>query len=183
VITGDAGILGPQVVAAARLAKHEYLLGIKGNAGRAHGIIKAYPWDKIEMTQENCAKGHGRKEFRSLKRISLSTLGSPEIFEKYQDISFTFLLTRLVKTTHTAKITEEVASFVGSQGLTKFSYPQIQAYARDRGIRSLSIGCEMSFCMTTIVLNQETTPQGCWQHFETQSLASEFVLLAPLRNF
>jgi hypothetical protein len=128
-------------------------LGIKGNAGRAHGNIEAYPWDKIEMSQENYAKGHGREEFRSLKRIRLSTLGSPEIFEKYQDMGFAFQLTRLVKTTRTGKITEEVAYFVGSQGLTKFSYPQIQAYARDHWKQ------ESFHWVRDVVLDEDDCPQ------------------------
>jgi hypothetical protein len=79
------------VVTATRKTKHEYLLGIKGYAGGADGIIEVYPWDKIKMSQENYAKGQGREEFRSLKRISLSKLGPPEIFEKYQDMGFAFI--------------------------------------------------------------------------------------------
>lgn len=107
VITGDAGILSPQVVSAARAAKHEYLLGIKGNAGKAHDVISSHPWDRIEKSHETYSKGHGREEFRSLKRVSLASLGSPEVFKKDKDMGFSFQLTRLTKTTRTGKITEE----------------------------------------------------------------------------
>jgi predicted transposase YbfD/YdcC len=177
VVTGDAGILSPQVVTAARAAKHEYLLGIKGNAGKAHDIISAHPWERIARSHENYSKGHGREEYRSLKRVSLASLGSPEAFEKYNDMGFAFQLTRLVKTTKTDKITEEVAYFVGSEGLAPFSYAQVQAYARDHWKQ------EAFHWVRDVVLDEDDCPQKGNNASRVLSLLRDAVIDIGIRAF
>lgn len=177
IITGDAGILSPQVVSAARAAKHEYLLGIKGNAGKAHDLISSHPWERIARSHENYSKGHGREEFRSLKRVSLASLGSPEVFEKYKDMGFAFQLTRLVKTTATGNITEEVAYFVGSRGLAPLSYAQVQAYARDHWQQ------EAFHWVRDVVLNEDDCPQKRNNASRVLSLLRDAVIDIGTRAF
>jgi predicted transposase YbfD/YdcC len=176
-ITGDAGILSPQVVDAARESKHEYLFGIKGNAGKVFETIKGHHWERIEKSHEHYSKGHGRQEFRSLKRCSVLSLGRPEQFEKYKDVGFVCQLTRLVKTNKTGALTEEVAYFVASRGLADFSYPQIQAYVRDHWKQ------EAFHWVRDVVLGEDDCPQKENNASRVLSVLRDAVIDAGMRVF
>jgi Transposase DDE domain len=130
IFTGDAGITCPNVVAAVVDNGHHYILGIKGNAGKAFHAIKGYDWDGIEETDLFFNEGHGREEIRSLKSLPVIAFNSNEL-SKYKDIAIVFSVTADVHHVKENKYTTETRYFIGNSSMDKLSAHQAITYIRD----------------------------------------------------
>jgi len=153
IFTGDAGILSPRVVSAVAGQKQGFIFGIKGNAGKVFDTIKSYSWDQMPFVSETFFKGHGRGEARGLKKISVSSFGTPELFAKYDDVSVVFQVTRVIEQLSSGEMGKEVSYYVGSASAAALSPRQAQAYIRDHW------GQESFHWVKDVVLGEDASHQ------------------------
>ena len=131
IFTGDAGILSPRVVSAIADQKHDFIFGIKGNAGKVFDAIKSHPWEELPFVSETFFKGHGRGEARGLKKISVSSFGKPELFAKYDGVSVVFQVTRVIEKLSSGEMGTEISYYLGSSAAAALTPRQAQGYIRD----------------------------------------------------
>ena len=115
IMTGDAGITSVNSTEDISHQGHEYLLQIKGNAGKSYEEIHDIPWEKVKDTQRFDHKGHGRMEIKHLQRFDIEFIESPVNIDKYHDIAGVFRLESWVKTKQ--KIAHSIRYYIGSSGI------------------------------------------------------------------
>gem|GEM_PF-3086409 len=93
IITGDAGIVSPEITKVVIDTFHDYLFTLKGNAGEAHQLLKLMPWSELPFDFEQVNYGHGRTESRGVKVVRVAGCGISD-FEKYHGISDVGEITR-----------------------------------------------------------------------------------------
>jgi len=114
IFTGDAGFLSPDLMSTIVSTGHEYLIGLKANAGEAFEVCKNLEWAKAPVIAESHNHAHGREETRKLQRLFiLSKL--KRFFCKYSNSLYIYRLesTRIIK----GKSTTEERFLIGSKGL------------------------------------------------------------------
>jgi hypothetical protein len=114
VITGDPGFTSPALTAAITSAGHEYLIGLKGNAGDVFELCQGFEWASAAILAETDERGHGRLEKRVLRRIALSRVRK-RMFAKYSKCAYLFEIES--HRTEGGKTTVEKRYFIGSEGL------------------------------------------------------------------
>ncbi len=129
-ITADAGLTCPDVTLAARAAGHNYLLGIKGNAGKVFEAITSFPWDEVRRVDKFFSEGHGRQEIRTLRRVEVDAFESSE-FDKYRDIAVVFQVTADVLHVKQDILTTDTRYFIGDGGAAALSMHEAATYIRD----------------------------------------------------
>jgi predicted transposase YbfD/YdcC len=55
--------------------KAHYLLVVKGNQPKLHAAIKALPWKDVTARRYDRERGHGRRETRSVRTLTVTSLG------------------------------------------------------------------------------------------------------------
>lgn len=153
VFTGDAGITCPEVISAIADLGHNYILGVKGNAGNVFEQIHAHPWDKVVKEYKHFTEAHGRQEIRRLKALKISNFPHIEEFSKYKNVSVVF---QLVTTTYHVKeddYTGTTRYFIGDQGALAMSLPHALAYIRHHW------GIESYHWIRDAILNEDASLQ------------------------
>lgn len=130
VITGDAGITCPEVALAARAARHHYIFGIKGNAGKVFDVITGHPWAEVRRADMFFNEGHGRQEIRTIKRVAVTDFGSEE-FAKYRDVAIVFQVKADVLHVKPDFLTTETRYFIGDSGAAALTPHEAITYIRD----------------------------------------------------
>jgi hypothetical protein len=87
VITGDAGIVSPDITKVNIDNFHAYLLTLKDNAAETHHLPKQLPWRELPFDFQQVNYGHDRTESRGVKIVRVSGCGIDDL-EKYQGISY-----------------------------------------------------------------------------------------------
>lgn len=114
VITGDPGFTSPTLTSSIINAGHEYLIGLKGNAGEVFLLCQSFEWKNAAILAETQERSHGRVEKRVLRRISLSRPRRKK-FAKYSKCAYLFEIES--HRTEGGKTTFEKRYFIGSGGL------------------------------------------------------------------
>ena len=153
IFTGDAGILSPRVVSAIAKKNHDFIFGIKGNAGNVFDAIKSYPWEEMPFVSETFFKGHGRGEARGLKRISVSSFGTPALFAKYEGVAVVFQVTRVIEQLSTGEMGTEKSYYIGGVAAAALTPRQAQGYIRDHW------GQESFHWVKDVVLGEDASHQ------------------------
>ena len=127
--TMDAGLTSPATFVWLRSRDHEYLAAIKGNCGEVFSLAQSFAWDDATVfsTEES---GHGRKERRELRRISLIHADAVEDFDKYADCGCVLQLRSARTEIATGKSSEEVRYFVVSKGIAARPLPVLATWIR-----------------------------------------------------
>jgi len=128
--TGDAGITSPAVVSAIRNLKHNYILAIKGNAGKVYNTVVEYDWDELEGRDMFFNEGHGRREIRTIQSLPVEEFDSEE-FDKYEDISIVFKVTADIHHVKEDKFTTETRFFIANDAASNLSHHAALTYIRD----------------------------------------------------
>ena len=114
IFTGDAGFLSPKFISTLFALEHQYIIGLKGNAGEAHDVCLNLNWNNFPVLAKTYDKNHGREEIRELKR-SFILPSSSKVFSKYEGGLYLYHLEskRIIK----GKSSTEIRFFIGSKGL------------------------------------------------------------------
>jgi len=128
IFTGDAGFASPALTSVLVSTGHEYIIGLKGNAGKSYEVAQNLPWDKAPVLSTSFCKGHGRQEERTLKELFVLP-GNKEFFEKYKECCYIYQL--ISKTNRDGKECEDVRYFCASKGLKSLSSKQILELIRN----------------------------------------------------
>ena len=153
IFTGDAGILSPRVVSALAKKNHDFIFGIKGNAGNVFDVIKSHPWDRMPFISETFFKGHGRGETRGLKKISVSSFETPELFAKYKGVAVVFQVTRVIEKLSSGEMGKEVSYYIGGGEAAALTPREAQGYIRDHW------GQESFHWVKDVVLGEDASHQ------------------------
>jgi predicted transposase YbfD/YdcC len=73
VITADALRFQPEHVAYLAERGAHWILTVKGNQPRPHQQLAAFPWQAVPDANRSTDRGHGRREIRTLKILTIST--------------------------------------------------------------------------------------------------------------
>ena len=152
VFTADAGITSPRVVAAIQDNNHHYILAIKGNAGKIYEQIKRFNWDSITTAYAQISEGHGRREIRKLKKMSLSQLGSNE-YKKYSGAKIAFKLDSKTNHIKDDKLVVEERYFIADEAIGELTLAQVLNYIRNHWIQ------ESYHWVKDVILNEDNCPQ------------------------
>ncbi|MCA2961321.1 MAG: ISAs1 family transposase [Silvanigrellales bacterium] len=114
VITGDAGIVSPDITKVIIDNFHDYLFTLKGNAGEAHHLLKQLPWREVPFDFQQVNYGHGRTESRGVKIVRVSGCGIDDL-EKYHGLSYVGEITRYRSIDSTMDETLTTHYFIGSE--------------------------------------------------------------------
>ncbi|MGP3691135.1 ISAs1 family transposase [Streptomyces sp. IBSNAI002] len=57
------------------MKKAHYLMVVKGNQPNLHAAIKALPWKEVTARRYDRERGHGRREARSIRTLTVTGLG------------------------------------------------------------------------------------------------------------
>lgn len=131
IFSGDAGITSPKVTARMVSAGHDYLLALKENAGEVYSICRDFEWDKVPVIHETSDEAHGRKEKRSLRRISLGRSRTQQ-FSKYSKCGYIYQVESI--RIENKKETRDVRYFIGSRGLKVILAKEILTIIREHWI-------------------------------------------------
>lgn len=153
IFTGDAGILCPRVTSAITKQKHEFIFGIKGNAGKVFEVIKTHQWERVSFVSETFYKGHGRGEARGLKKLSVSSFATPELFAKYDGVAVVFQVTRVIEVLSSGEMGKEISYYLGSHAAAALTPRQAHAYIRDHW------GQESFHWVKDVVLGEDASHQ------------------------
>jgi predicted transposase YbfD/YdcC len=129
VYTADAGITSPRVTRALKECGQHYILAIKGNSGHIYNKIKNFNWSSISTTYVQLGEGHGRKEIRKLKKLSIVQLGTDD-FKKYSGVHVVYCLETNIYHSKDDKVTIETRYFIGDEKVYKMTLPQVANYIR-----------------------------------------------------
>ena len=91
VFTFDCGITSPRVLRAIADRGHEVLAQVKGNCGDFYYAAMEYDWDALVGEYETIDVGHGRKELRCIKRISIKNFAA-DLWLKYKGITHVLMV-------------------------------------------------------------------------------------------
>jgi len=133
VITADAGYASPQLISTIVNTGHEYLIGLKGNAGEAYEKCLQMEWDKSAIIHETTDNKHGRKEVRKLRRIVL-TGGRAAEFKKYANCTYLFC----IETSRSENEKDPVFErrfFIGSRGLQGYTGEYLLGFLREHWLQ------------------------------------------------
>jgi len=122
IFTGDAGFASPALTSVIVSTGHDYIIGLKGNAGKSYEVAQNLPWDKAPVLSASLCKGHGRQEERTLKELYVLP-GNKEFFEKYKECCYIYQI--ISKTNRNEKKCEDVRYFCASKGLKSLSSNKI----------------------------------------------------------
>jgi len=153
IFTGDAGILSPRVTSAIAAQNHDFIFGIKGNAGKVFEVIKSHPWERMPFVSETFFKGHGRGEARGIKKIAVSSFGADDLFAKYDGVAVVFEVTRVIEKLSTGEMGKEVSYYLGGKVAASLSPQKAQAYIRDHW------GQESFHWVKDVVLGEDASHQ------------------------
>lgn len=129
VVSGDAGIVSPEITAAIVGAGHGYVLQIKGNSGFAFDEAQRLPWSDAKIDVDFDV-AHGREETRVTRAIGTGDAVFGEL-AKYQDISVVVSVERTTRKTSTGEITHETSFYVGDKTYASFDLATQGRYVRD----------------------------------------------------
>lgn len=127
--TMDAGLTSPATFAWLRSRNHEYLAAIKGNCGNVFSLAQSFAWEEATVFSTD-ETGHGRRERRELRRISLAHADAVEDFDKYADCGCVLQLKSMRTEISTGKTSEEVRYFIVSKGISSRPLPVLAAWTR-----------------------------------------------------
>jgi predicted transposase YbfD/YdcC len=83
------------------------LIPVKGNRPTLHAQLKTLPWTQIPIGHQTRDRGHGRRETRTVKAVTVTTPGGILFPHAEQAIRITRTRTRTI--THSGKTTRETA--------------------------------------------------------------------------
>ena len=129
VVTGDAGITCPRVISALNACNQNYILNIKGNAGKIYEQIEKFEWDSVSTKYVQLCEGHGRQEIRELKCITLSQLNSSD-YKKYDGAKVVYALDKKTHYIKKATASYERRFFIGDEYVSNLTLPQVATYIR-----------------------------------------------------
>lgn len=152
VFTADAGITSPRVTSAVRDNNHHYIFAIKGNAGKIYEQIKNFDWNSITTAYAQISEGHGRREIRKLKKMSLSQLGSQE-YKKYSGAKVAFKLDSKINYIKDDKLVVEERYYIADEGINELTLPQVTNYIRNHWHQ------ESYHWVKDVILNEDNCPQ------------------------
>jgi predicted transposase YbfD/YdcC len=87
ILTADAGFTSPKLIVELRKLDFEYIIGLKGNAGKVFEIVEKYDWSRCEYSATTDEKGHGREEKRKIRVLPISAFPN-RTFSKYSDCAY-----------------------------------------------------------------------------------------------
>jgi predicted transposase YbfD/YdcC len=119
VLTADAAFASPEFLKRVRRCGHEYIVGLKGNAGKAHDLVAVQDWSACGHVITTEDKAHGRHELRELRMLPLSALSSRKPLAKYIDCGY--VLRVVSHRTLKEKTSVETRYFIASRGLKGFT--------------------------------------------------------------
>lgn len=151
VFTADAGITSPRVTSIIQENNHHYILAIKSNAGKIYNQIKSFNWDYITTAYVQISEGHGRREIRKLKKMSLSQLDGQE-YKKYSGARFAYKLDTKVNYIKDDKLVFEERYFIADEAI-KLTLPQVANYIRNHWAQ------ESYHWVKDVILNEDNCPQ------------------------
>ncbi|MCA2961529.1 MAG: ISAs1 family transposase [Silvanigrellales bacterium] len=114
VITGDAGIVSPEITRTITDSFHDYLFTLKGNAGEAYHLIRNLPWREFDYDTAEVNYGHGRTESRGIRIARISGSGIEDL-EKYAHISYIGEIIRYRSIDSTPEESTTAHYFIGSE--------------------------------------------------------------------
>jgi predicted transposase YbfD/YdcC len=129
IVSGDAGIVSPEITAAIVRAGHGYVLQIKGNSGYAFDEAQRLPWSDAKV-HVDFDVGHGREETRTTRAITTDVVVFGEL-AKYQAIGVVVSVERSTRKTSTGEVTHETSFYVGSTTFAGFDLATQGRYVRD----------------------------------------------------
>lgn len=129
IVTGDAGIVSPDITRLITDAFHDYLFTLKGNAGEAYHLVKNLPWREFEFDAAEVDYGHGRTETRGIRVARISGCGIPDL-EKYAHISYIGEIVRYRSIDSTPEETTTAHYFIGSERHVEMTADGIAAALR-----------------------------------------------------
>jgi hypothetical protein len=127
IFTGDAGFASPALLSGIISAGHEYIIGLKSNAGDVYEIAKNLNWEEIVESETTDDDKHGRQEVRTIKRIYILK-SLEQYFEKYKNYYCLYRIEskRIIK----GVVTLDVRYFIGSNGLKGYTLKEIMKIIR-----------------------------------------------------
>ena len=152
IFTADAGITSPRVTAIIQENNHHYILAIKSNAGKIYSQIKNFNWDNITTAHAQISEGHGRREIRKLKKMSLSQLDGKE-YKKYSGAKFAYKLDTKVNHIKEDKLVFEERYFIADEAINELTLPQVANYIRNHWAQ------ESYHWVKDVILNEDNCPQ------------------------
>lgn len=114
VITGDAGIVSPEITRRITESFHDYLFTLKRNAGEAYHLIKNLPWREFDLDAAEVNYGHGRTESRGIRIARIAGSGIADL-EKYAHISYIGEIIRYRSIDATPEESTTAHYFIGSE--------------------------------------------------------------------
>lgn len=129
IVSGDAGIVSPEIASAIVRAGHGYVLQIKGNSGYAFDEAQRLPWGDARVYIDS-GFGHGREETRRTRAINIGEAQLSEL-TKYQAISVVVQVERTTRKITTGEVTQETSFYVGSTTFASFDLATQGRYIRD----------------------------------------------------
>lgn len=152
IFTGDAGITSPRVTSIIQENKHHYILAVKGNAGKIYTQIRNFNWDSVTTAHVQISEGHGRREIRKLKKMSLSQLEGAE-YKKYSGAKFAYKTDTKVNHIKDDKLVFEERYFIADEEIGDLSLPQVANYIRNHWAQ------ESYHWVKDVILNEDNCPQ------------------------
>lgn len=129
IVSGDAGIVSPDVAAAIVDAGHGYVLQIKGNSGYAFDEAQALPWHNTRVAVDPFT-GHGREETRTTRCVVSDAIEFAEL-AKYKNIAVVVRVDRTTRKTSTGKVTNDTGYYVGDRTFATLDLATKARYVRD----------------------------------------------------
>lgn len=129
IVTGDAGIVSPEVAVAIVSAGHGYVLQIKGNSGFAYDEAQDQGWSEVKVDVD-FSVGHGRQETRRTAAVDRNDVTFSEL-EKYSNIGVVVRSMRTTRKSTTGEITNETSYYVGDETFASLDLATKARYIRD----------------------------------------------------
>jgi predicted transposase YbfD/YdcC len=130
IMSGDAGIVSPEVTRVMVAAGHGFVLQIKGNSGLAYEEAGEMAWDHVVVADVDQSKGHGRDELRVTKAIASEFADFDEL-EKYANIGVVLQVERTAKYTKSARETSDKSYYIGDAVFASLDLQMQARYVRD----------------------------------------------------
>ena len=115
VLTADAAFASPKLLASVKKYGHEYVIGLKGNAGKVYDLVSSHDWSNTESRATTEDEAHGRHEIRCLEVLPISAFANKSAFSKYVDCRYVLRVTSYRAENGVSSI--EVRYFIASGGL------------------------------------------------------------------
>jgi predicted transposase YbfD/YdcC len=129
IVSGDAGIVSPEVTAAIIRAGHGYVLQIKGNSGFAFNEAQGLPWSGTTVDVD-LSYGHGREELRRTRAVDTNAAQFKEL-KKYVNVGVVLCVDRDTRKTSTGQKTHETSYYIGDETFATVELATQARYVRD----------------------------------------------------